>query len=71
MEVGDRYSAAELAAVTVLETASVLAGIAISHKFKEQGAELPVVIVAGVGAALLGVKASTNVVERINRSILL
>jgi predicted Zn-dependent protease with MMP-like domain len=69
MEGLDDFTGAEILTALALETASALGGIVIGRKLREQGAALPAAVAVGVGATMLGVKASTNLVEKVSKNI--
>jgi hypothetical protein len=69
MEGYDDFTGAEVLTALALEAASVLGGIAMGRELREQGASLPVAVAAGVGAAMLGVKASTCLVQQVSTII--
>lgn len=69
MEGYDDFTSAEVLAALALEAVSVLGGIAIGRKLREQGVALPVAVAAGVGATMLGFKAGTSLVEQASKIV--
>ena len=69
MEGFDDFTSAEILTALALETTAVLGGIAVGRKLREQGAALPAAVAVGVGTTMLGVKASTNLVEKVSKIV--